>query len=545
MEKRLFLAITLSFFVLYFWTSIFSKEKIKTPQHIANYEVIGSQEARLENKALDQSKQTLSDAASLTVTNELSETITTIQSHDYTIDFSDLGGVIKKISLNAYQHILPVDNVITLNNFQNRQFKLGKTSENRIEFIYENDVYKIFKEYLVNDDFSIDSNVKIINISNEQQKVNFRLDDFYINKSSLDNKDKNLNTTLLMEYSVFFNGFVERQKGIMRLSTKNNSQREGAVGWVGFRDQYFTLIVSPNFPTARYYSTIDEKGNALLDVEPKEEILDPGKTIEYKSKIYYGPQEISLLRKFDRKFEYIVDYKVGGFVDVMSFGMTDVIAKTMLSFFKILNKVIPNFGVIIILFAFLIYFITYPLTYKSMMSMKKMQAIQPKMALLKEKYKNNPQKLNVEVMNLYKENKVNPFGGCLPMLLQMPIFISLYQLLWRSFIFKGQSFLWIKDLSAPDRIYTLPFVLPYIGNELNVLPILYAILMFVQQKTSTKNMAIEDKSQQEMQRMMTMIMPIFLGFIFYKFSSGLNLYFTVYYLLTLISQWKLSKMQAA
>ena len=145
-------------------------------------------------------------------------------------------------------------------------------------------------------------------------------------------------------------------------------------------------------------------------------------------------------------------------------------------------------------------------------------------------------------MQLYKKNGVNPFGGCFPFLLQMPVFIGLYQALWRSFYLKGGSFLWIKDLSEPDRLFTFKYTLPIIGNEFNLLPIVMMAVMFLQQKLSSMNIKTTDPSQVMQQKMMGIFFPIFLGFIFYGFSSGITLYFTVFYTLSTITQWKMSKM---
>jgi len=177
--------------------------------------------------------------------------------------------------------------------------------------------------------------------------------------------------------------------------------------------------------------------------------------------------------------------------------------------------------------------------------MKRMQALQPEITKIREQYKSNPQRLNKEIMGLYKTNSVNPMGGCLPMILQMPAFIALYQALWRTVAFKGAHFLWIKDLSQPDRLFTFPFTLPIVGNEFNILPIIMMIAMFFQQKASTKNMASTDPNQVMQQKMMTMFFPVFLGFIFYKFSSGLTLYFTMFYILSTFTQLKMSKIKKA
>ena len=173
--------------------------------------------------------------------------------------------------------------------------------------------------------------------------------------------------------------------------------------------------------------------------------------------------------------------------------------------------------------------------------MRKMQALQPKIAALKEKYKNDAQKVNAEVVEIYRREKINPLGGCLPFLAQMPIFIALYQALWRSYYFQGKSFLWIKDLSMPDRLFILPFQLPFLGNEFNILPILMAIVMFFQQKLSAKSNVVTDEAQATQQKIMMIFFPIFIGFIFYKFASGLSLYFTMFYLFSTITQWKMAK----
>lgn len=173
--------------------------------------------------------------------------------------------------------------------------------------------------------------------------------------------------------------------------------------------------------------------------------------------------------------------------------------------------------------------------------MKKMQALQPKIAAVKDKYKNNPQKMNSEMMELYKNHKINPLGGCLPIVLQMPVFIGLYQVLWRSVSLKGASFLWIKDLSEPDRLLVFQNTIPLLENDLNLLPIIMIVVMFFQQKLTSANMVITDPAQATQQKMMGIMMPLFMGVVFYKFASGLTLYFTMFYLLSTLTQWKMSK----
>jgi len=183
----------------------------------------------------------------------------------------------------------------------------------------------------------------------------------------------------------------------------------------------------------------------------------------------------------------------------------------------------------------------YPLTAKSLVSMKKLQTLQPKMKELQEKYKSNPERLNKEIVELYRVHQVNPLGGCLPMLLQMPIFVGLYQVLWRSVYFRGQSFLWMEDLSLPDHTLKLPFTIPFLGEYLNILPIIMVGIMALQQNLNMKTMVSTSPEQAQQQKIMAIFFPILIGFIFYNMASGLNLYFVVFYVLSTLSQWHISR----
>jgi len=175
---------------------------------------------------------------------------------------------------------------------------------------------------------------------------------------------------------------------------------------------------------------------------------------------------------------------------------------------------------------------------KQMRSMKQMQVLQPRIEELRKIYKDNPQKLNTEIMGLYREYKVNPLSGCLPLILQMPIFFALYQVLLRSVGFKGAKFLWIKDLSLPDRLFILPATIPFLGNEINLLPILMTIGMFIQQKFS---MATSSTGSAEQQKFMMILFPLMFGFIFYHMPSGLVLYWFINSTLMLFYQLRISR----
>jgi len=164
------------------------------------------------------------------------------------------------------------------------------------------------------------------------------------------------------------------------------------------------------------------------------------------------------------------------------------------------------------------------------------------MEKLRKLHKDNPQKLNQEMVALYKQYNVNPFGGCLPMLLQLPIFFAFYQTLLRTIELKNASFLWIKDLSSPDALFTFPQAIPFIGNTFNLLPLLTIVVMVLQQRTSTTHAAHGAESEMaKQQKFMALFMPLFFGIILYNFPSGLVLYWFTNSLLMMGEQMLIKK----
>jgi len=175
--------------------------------------------------------------------------------------------------------------------------------------------------------------------------------------------------------------------------------------------------------------------------------------------------------------------------------------------------------------------------------MNQMKKLQPHIQKLRDQHKDNPQKLQKETMELYKQYGVNPLGGCLPLLLQMPIFIALYQALIRSVELKGAHFLWIRDLAKPDAVH-IPFTLPFLGDHINILPILMLLMMVVQQKLSQGATAAVTQEQASQQKMMMIVMPVFFGFLFYNMPSGLVLYWLTNTILTSSEQAIIARKQA-
>ncbi|MBN1465554.1 membrane protein insertase YidC [candidate division KSB1 bacterium] len=303
----------------------------------------------------------------------------------------------------------------------------------------------------------------------------------------------------------------------------------GIIDWVAVRTKYFAFFIIPETQKIDYARIRGEeialqpvgkerwkKFSLLIGMPYLGERL-----ASTDFKIYLGPLEYDILQKYDENLHDFMDFG-WGFIKYFSLP----ILKTL----KWMHNFIPNYGVVLLIFSILIKIILYPLTQKSYQSMQKMQTLQPKLKELQEKYRNDPQKLNQATMAMYKEQRVNPMGGCLPMLIQMPLLFGLFIVFRTTIELRGEGFFWwITDLSAPDTIYTFPgnFSLPLYGNTVNILPLVMGATMFFQQK-----MTVTDPKQ----KMMVYFMPIFLTLLFNSFPSGLNLYYALFNVLSILQQ---------
>lgn len=536
MEKRLILAFILSFLVLLLWSTLIPRPtpRVNSTDFVSK-NALSSEKAPMMG-ALSDSVATPEDKSA-----KISEIIQHEQTAKYDVEFTNLGGSIKSIYLREYKASLPVTEILTMEGHDSVEYHLDRTGDNRdIRYSYQENDIKITKQYHLTDEYNVQSEIEIENLSKMSKLIdlnikNFRLDINRMDNIRLDiNRMDNSQEQALYEYSINLTNNIIRKGNAFKFSIKNDEKHgSGEIQWLGFRDRYYCLIVKPMEAINEYKAKFITAKILDLAVAREKYEIPAGQKMTLNFNIYCGPQILERLKSYHLGFESIMSFS--------GFGILDGISKIIYNFMHFLYKSIPNWGICIILVSVALHLLMYPLTKKSMVSMKKMQAVQPKLTQLKEKHKSNPQKLNQEMMALYKEHRINPLGGCLPLILQMPIFIGLYQVLWRSVSFKGAGFLWIKDLSMPDRLLLLPYHIPIIGNEINILPFLMMIIMFFQQKMSSKNMVVTDPAQITQQKMMMTIFPVFIGFIFYKFASGLCLYFTVFYLLSTLTQWKMSK----
>lgn len=324
---------------------------------------------------------------------------------------------------------------------------------------------------------------------------------------------------------------------IVNVKTNETSKKEinGKVDWLGIRNKYFAVIISPLNSSSDGGAYIEGTEKAVGNQSGLRKYYNASLKIPFNNGnfqknsflLYLGPVDYSVLKAYNRNFEKIVDF---GSLFGLKFIIRPISEYVLLPLFKILHNFIPNYGIVIIVFSLIIKFALYPLTKSSFKSMRKMQLLQPKIAELKEKFKEDPQKLNKETMKLYSTYGINPAGGCLPMLLQMPILVALWGLFNVAVELRQQPFaFWITNLSSPDVILTLPFSIPIFGiRQLSGLALLLGITMFVQQK-----MSVKDPSQQAL----IYLMPVMFTLMFMGFPSGLNLYYFMFNLFSIIQQY--------
>ena len=253
--------------------------------------------------------------------------------------------------------------------------------------------------------------------------------------------------------------------------------------------------------------------------------------------LYAGPLQYYDLREYDENAYDVIEI---GYALIRWFA-DPLVRFLVIPFFAFGSMFITNYGVLIILFGVIIKVALFPLTQKSFKSMAAMKELQPQMKEIQEKYKDDPQKQQKETIALYRKAKVNPLGGCLPMLLQFPILITLFFFFQNSMIIRQQSFLWADDLSAPDYILDLPFTIPLLGDQLAGFVLFMSAAMFLQSKISGGMSAGAAPSGGPNMKVFMYIIPFVLLFVFNNFASGLSLYYLVYNVLSIAQQALINK----
>ncbi len=301
---------------------------------------------------------------------------------------------------------------------------------------------------------------------------------------------------------------------------KKGKELSGSVSWAGFGYTYFLFALLPE-KEGQQKLAAKEVGPALvmeMSAPPR-----TGAAERSRYTLFIGPKELNTLKAIEKGLERSIDFGYFGFVSM-----------PFLYVMHFSHRFTGSYGIDIVLLTILIKLLMAPLTHKSFVSMKQMQKLQPQMERIKEKFKDDKEKMNKEIMELYRRNKVNPLGGCLPMLLQFPVFIGLYNALLTPIELRHAPFLWIKDLSRPDW-ESLPLTLVGWNTGIPILLLLMGASMFVQQWMTP---SAGDPNQKRMM----MFMPLIFTVMFYNFPSGLTIYWLVNNVLSIAQQYLINRM---
>ena len=299
---------------------------------------------------------------------------------------------------------------------------------------------------------------------------------------------------------------VERVDDLSELEGSNYERFSGQMGWFGMSDKYFMSVLVPLDDAAGEWIVDELSDERISSAMRMSQALDAGATREVRFLTYMGPKDLDQLNEVGHSLDQSIE-----------FGIFGMFSRILLGLLKFYQGIAGNWGVAIILLTLTVKALFFPLMQKQFVSSKRMQAIQPQLKELREKYKDNQTLQGQMTMKLFQEHKVNPMSGCLPMIIQMPVWFALYNVMLFSVELYGTQFLYLKDLTEVDPT--------------GVLPLLVAVLMVLQQKMMP--MGNMDPMQQKMMR----LMPIGFGLFMFTFPSGLVLYFSINNSLTILQQW--------
>ncbi len=313
---------------------------------------------------------------------------------------------------------------------------------------------------------------------------------------------------------------------IKKKDIKEKDTYNGYITWAGYTGRYFMSCIIPEKQIKGEVKVSNLNDILTTTLYQPMERIDPGKMLAIPLSFFMGPKSLTILKESNKSLVRSVD-----------FGWFTIIAKPLLIAMNFIYKILPNYGVAILVLTILIKLILWPLGTKSYKSMNEMKKVQPLMMEIREKYKDDKQKMNKEVMALYKTYKVNPASGCLPMLAQMPIFFALYRMLYQAIELRHAPFIgWIQDLSAPDRLFHFDFSIPFMQAPYGIplLTIIMGATFFLQQKMTP---TAGDPTQAKMM----MLMPVFMTVIFINFPAGLVLYFFANNIISMAQQYYIQK----
>jgi len=545
-NKNLMLAVVLSVVVFLGWNHFMAppvsppkkvdvkKEVNKTPDNNKNSKVIKAKDSTasvIDTNGEKKEEKNPSDISGIDYNKK--EEFVILENKDIKIEFSTYGASLKSLNLKGKKYTLdkakkeqiyivkeeskefyPLsfslikDKAEYLKNYA--PFNIVKKDDKSVEFIFQNKDFRITKIYSLNKKYSLTLNVKIENISSSTQ-----LFSTITNYSSY--YDHRVEKT-----NIFGNGgktfFYKTDHGDFERVESEDFKDElvkKELSFMGADDRYFISLIKPSHKdtfTFKMNKEIIKKGEKedvrfTFNSEPYN--LEAGKSIHFSYEIYNGPKILENLKAL-------------GANDGIDYGIFAVISRLILWLLLFLYGIFGNYGIALILLTLIVKLGLYPLTKSSYASMHKMKKLKPEMDKLKEKYGTDKEKIGRETMALYKKHGVSPLGGCLPMLLQMPIWFGLYRAIQYSVELYNEPFaLWIQDLSVADPYY--------------ILPVTMGILMFFQQKMSSAGM---DQTQA---KIMLYTMPVLFSFFMINLPSGLVLYIWVNTLVSILQQNYINK----
>lgn len=522
MEKRVLIAVLLSIAVMYGYSIIFPQQKPAAPQSVQG-QVSSVRPSQLAAVAAPQPlPQPLAGAVARDVTVE-TDSIRAV--------FSSRGGTLKRLMLKQYRESTTPDaKEIALiseeqpDNYSLRSeargfaidpaavfassvdsLRVAKGEKKTLTFTWASPQGNLVrKSYtFAGDGYAVDLDQQLVNNSGAKAEGVLQL----VLKNRVaaikgDSRFEVYGPATLTDNSIQTPKIDDLSKGA--------KQYDKGILWSGFGDKYFLNAVVAREASIASVQVQQRNGFVENVISSPQLAVNPGQSLTFATRLYFGPKDFDILKAQGSRLEEVID-----------FGWFSALAKPLLHTMKFFYRYTHNYGIAIIIITVILKLLFFPLTHKSYKSMKEMQVLQPKMAALKEKFKNDRDAMNKAVMELYKTHKVNPMGGCLPMVIQIPVFFALYKALMFSIELRHAPFmLWIQDLAGKDPYYVTPIVM--------------GVTMFIQQKMTPSQM-------DPMQQKMMLALPVVFTFMFLNFPSGLVLYWLVNNILTIAQQAYINK----
>ncbi len=547
-----FVVLGLLFVGYFFYNSqqqqAFMKEKARQDSIAkANLPKIDTAAQKLEQIKLDSQNRVLSAGGFQAAANG-TEQITPISNELFTVAFTNKGGQVKWVELKGFKdpngknvrlassdfdkfnylirtaanqtaditnfYFTPAPKKVNADGSQTITYQLqGSGASIAHQFVVRPDNYMIDFNLLLNGVPQLTSNntlnilwqnkavqlQKDLSYEKQQSQINYRVDGDYDHSSAVNSGDE---------------------------------QFDKPVNWVAVKQQFFnsTLIAKNNFTSGDVKWTSPSSGNTVVETTANLKLQLPASAnATVPLAFYFGPTDYKILKQYNNEMEDMVNLGSGMFAFVKYINRWIVIP--VFDFFR---KLSTNYGIVILLLTLFIRLLISPLTYSSYLSGAKMKVLRPEIEQLRAKYGNDQQQISMEQMKLFREAGVNPMGGCIPGLLQIPIFFALYSFFNSSVALRGENFLWAEDLSQYDSILNLPFSIPFYGDHVSLFTITATLTSFF---ISLYSMSMTPDQSNPVLKWMPYFFPIMLLFIFNKLPSGLTWYYTVSNIITLALQF--------